>query len=68
MSPLAQRIISAFDAKDRNATVIACEEVDKLVMRQRLPAPGPTSCTCGAATISAPASHRWDCPLRVWGS
>jgi hypothetical protein len=66
MSPLAQRILNAYDGRDRDQLQRAVDEVDQLVMRQRVPAPGPIVCTCGADDARAPVSHHWNCPLRVW--
>lgn len=68
MTPLAQRLLNAYDSRDRDQLQNAVEEVNKLVLRQHLPPPGPVQCNCGAANIGAPASHVWSCPLRVWGS
>lgn len=61
MSPLAQRILNAYDGRDRDQLQRAVDEVDKLVERQRVPAPGPVQCLCGN-----PSEHGEACPVHVW--
>jgi hypothetical protein len=65
MSPLAQRILNAYDARDRDQLQRAVTEVDKMVLRQSLPDMRAPRCTCGQGVRDA-IEHDRSCPIYPW--